>query len=47
VNVHALRFDAGRQELELIGKGSFVILGVVPETIQLEKQEAVPSAGQP
>jgi hypothetical protein len=31
VNIHAFRFDAGRQKLELIGKGSFVILGVVPQ----------------
>jgi hypothetical protein len=36
VNVHAFRFDAGRQKLELIGKGSFVILGVVPQTVKLK-----------
>ena len=35
VNVHAFRFDAGRQKLELIGKGSFVILGVVPQSIKM------------
>jgi len=40
VSVHAFRFDAGRQRLELIGKGSFVILGVVPQTVQLQKRDA-------
>ena len=40
VNVHAFRFDAGRQKLELIGKGSFVILGVVPQSVGLEKRNA-------
>lgn len=36
VNVHAFRFDAGRQKLELIGKGSFVVLGVVPQTVKMK-----------
>jgi len=36
VNLHAFRFDAGKQKLELIGKGSFVILGVVPQTVKLK-----------
>ncbi len=36
VNLHAFRFDAGRQKLELIGKGSFVILGVVPQSVKLK-----------
>ena len=40
VNVHAFRFNAGRQKLELIGKGSFVILGVVPQSVKLEKRDA-------
>ena len=40
VDVHAFRFDAGRQKLELIGKGSFVILGVVPQTVSLNKRDA-------
>ena len=34
VDVHAFRFDAGEQKLELIGKGSFVILGVVPQSVE-------------
>jgi hypothetical protein len=29
VNVHAFRYEAGRQKIEMIGKGSYVILGVV------------------
>jgi len=36
VSLHAFRFDAGRQKLELIGKGSFVILGVVPQSVKLK-----------
>ena len=36
VNVHAFRFDAGRQKLELIGKGSFLILGVVPQSANIK-----------
>jgi len=36
VNVHAFRFDAGRQKLELIGKGSFLILGVVPQKVTVK-----------
>jgi len=30
LDIHAFRFDAGRQTLDLIGKGSFVVLGIVP-----------------
>lgn len=30
VNVHAFRYEAGRNTLEMIGKGSYVILGVTP-----------------
>jgi hypothetical protein len=40
VNVHAFRYDAGRQKLELIGKGSFVILGIVPQSAKLERRDA-------
>jgi hypothetical protein len=40
VDVHAFRYDAGRQKLELIGTGSFVILGVVPQSVKLEKRDA-------
>ena len=40
VDVHAFRYDGGRQKLELIGKGSFVVLGVVPQSVNLEKRDA-------
>jgi hypothetical protein len=40
LDIHAFRFDAGRQKFELIGKGSFVILGVVPQSTQLNKRDA-------
>lgn len=40
VNVHAFRYEPGRHKLELIGKGSFVVLGVVPQTAKLEKRDA-------
>jgi hypothetical protein len=40
VNVHAFRYEPGRHRLELIGKGSFVILGVVPQSARLEKRDA-------
>jgi len=40
VDVHAFRYDAGRQKLEFIGQGSFVILGVVPQSVKLEKRDA-------
>lgn len=38
LDVHAFQFDAGTQKLELIGKGSFVILGVVPKSVPLVKR---------
>lgn len=41
VNVHAFRFDAGVQKLEMIGQGSFIILGVVPASFDL----AAPAGG--
>jgi len=40
VDIHAFRFDAGRQKLELIGKGSYVILGVVPQSTALIPRDA-------
>ena len=40
VNVHAFRYETGRQKLEFIGKGSFVILGVVPSSVKLDKHDA-------
>lgn len=35
VNVHAFTYAAGRNTLEMIGKGSYVILGVVPADTKL------------
>ncbi|MGC3960942.1 MAG: hypothetical protein QM813_24305 [Verrucomicrobiota bacterium] len=40
VNVHAFRYEPGRYKLELIGKGSFVVLGVVPQSVELKKRDA-------
>jgi hypothetical protein len=40
VNVHAFRYEPGRHKLELIGKGSFVVLGVVPQSVELKKRDA-------
>lgn len=40
VNVHAFRYEPGRHKLELIGKGSFVVLGIVPQSAKLEKRDA-------
>ncbi len=37
VNLHAFRFEAGKQKLELIGHGSFVVLGIIPQSVKLEK----------
>jgi hypothetical protein len=40
LDVHAFRYDAGRQKLEFIGQGSFVILGVVPQSAEIKKRDA-------
>jgi len=40
VNVHAFRYEPGRYKLELIGKGSFVVLGIVPQSVELKKRDA-------
>jgi hypothetical protein len=40
VEIHAFRYEAGRHRLELLGKGSFVVLGVVPQSAKLEKRDA-------
>jgi hypothetical protein len=40
VNIHAFRYAPGRYKLELIGKGSFVILGVVPQSVEFKKRDA-------
>lgn len=40
LDVHALRFDAGINRLEVRGAGSFVILGVVPQSVQIVRRDA-------
>jgi DUF1680 family protein len=40
VNVHAFRYETGRHRLELIGKGSFLIIGIVPESAQIAPRDA-------
>ena len=37
VNVHAFKYEKGKQTLEMIGKGSYVVLGVVPAGTKLAK----------
>jgi hypothetical protein len=46
LNVHAFRYGPGRQKLQLIGKGSFVVLGAVPQSTRLEPHDAH-KAGHP
>jgi len=38
VNVHAFKYEKGRHTLEMIGKGSYVILGVVPAGAKLKAE---------
>jgi hypothetical protein len=40
VNIHAFRYGPGRHKLEMIGTGSFVILGVVPQSEELVPRDA-------
>jgi hypothetical protein len=40
VEVHAFRYGAGRHKLDFGGAGSFVILGVVPQTAELKDRDA-------
>jgi hypothetical protein len=39
VNVHALRYEAGRHMLEVNGGGSYVILGVIPQSVTITKRD--------
>lgn len=41
VNVHAFRYGPGRYKLELIGKGSFVVLGIIPVSAKLEPHDTM------
>ncbi len=40
VNVHALKFAAGRQRLDVRGRGSFVVLGVIPVDVVIKRRDA-------
>ncbi len=40
LDIYALRYNAGRQKLELRGEGAFVIVGVVPQSAALKKRDA-------
>jgi hypothetical protein len=46
VDLHAVRFDAGRQKLELRGSGSFIVLGVVPRSAMTHKRDAQRKGGE-
>lgn len=47
IDIHAFRYDAGPQKLEFPTRGSFVILGVVPQSEDLEKRDAQLGTRQP
>ncbi|MCP4451618.1 MAG: hypothetical protein GY809_09170, partial [Planctomycetes bacterium] len=46
VNVHAFRYEAGRHRLEMIGEGSYVILGVIPVQAATVASEAIENEWQ-
>lgn len=45
VDVHAMTFPPGRHKLEMRGKGSFAVLGVVPASATIEKRDAQRKGG--
>lgn len=45
IDIHAFRYPAGTNRLDLRGRGSFVVLGVVPQTAVLTKRDAARPAG--
>jgi hypothetical protein len=45
VDIHAFRYDKGRHTLDLRGKGSYVVLGVVPATAKIARRDAGRPAG--
>ncbi len=40
INVHVFNYGTGRQKLEMIGTGSFVVLGIVPQSVKIEVRDA-------
>lgn len=41
LDVHAIRYDAGKQTLDLRGSGSFVVLGFIPQSTVLSRRDAM------
>lgn len=46
VNVHVMKFGAGRHKLEVRGTGSFIVLGVVPQSAEIARRDAHRGGGQ-
>jgi hypothetical protein len=40
INIYAMKFDAGRHTLDLHGDGSFIVLGVIPQSAQVARRDA-------
>lgn len=40
IDVYGVKFPAGKQTLSLRGQGSFVVLGIVPQSVELPKRNA-------
>jgi hypothetical protein len=47
VNIHALKYDAGKNKLDVSpsGRGCFVVLGIVPQSATIAKRDARRPAG--
>jgi hypothetical protein len=45
IDVHAMEFPKGRNKLDVRGAGTFVILGVVPQSAKIEKRDAQRKGG--
>lgn len=46
VDVHVFRYAAGKHTLDVRGKGSFLILGVIPQSVKIEPRDARRSSGK-
>jgi hypothetical protein len=46
LDVHAMQYDKGRHTLDVRGEGTYVILGVVPQSVKLTKRDAQRKAGK-
>ena len=45
VNIYAMKFDKGRHKLDVHGKGSFVVLGIIPQSADVTKRDAKRAGG--